>query len=407
MTSKTALPPMSRRSLCRSSILAALGAGITGSSSPLSAQAGDAPQGPVNTRDKFHGCIAGVYVGSSMGAAVEGWDWQRIQKEYGTLEKLLPYHHYQGTTDWVREPGTTEDGVERQKLMIKAILDKQDRVSAEDVRQAWVKYMNPNAPGVISEPFEGTLLAIARTPVPAADIGKYCDYAGLISLSRSCHSIGLINAGDIAAAIEDVHDVGQLYNTANSRAVRWAEVTVVAIAAATRPAATADSVLGAIFDNVDRGDTRFFKEMGIRRELDQGLKKTQACKDFREMREKFASIYNCTGIPYSNSFANEVVTKAVCIFRMTQGNTWEAMKAAVNMGRDTDCLAAVAAGISGALAGASSIPEALIRQADHATSVNPHTCCKLTIRETSDALYGAFKARIARMKDFIRQMDAE
>src|SRR5512136_1238868 len=243
MNTETGLPSMSRRSLFQAGIAATLGAGFTSAGSqPLVG----AP-GPVSLRDKFHGCIAGVYVGSSMGAAVEGWDWQRIDKEYGTLEKLLPYHHYGSTTDWVREPGTTEDGVERQKLLIKAILDKKDRVNAEDVRQAWIKYMNPNAPGVISEPFEGTLLAIAKTPIPAADIGKYCDYAGLISLSRSCHSIGLINAGDMAAAIEDVHNVGQLYNTANSRAVRWAEVTVVAIAAAAKPSATADSVLGAIF----------------------------------------------------------------------------------------------------------------------------------------------------------------
>ncbi len=407
MKRETALPFISRRSLFRSSILAALGAGITGSGSLRPVLASASPQSRVSIRDKFYGCIAGVYVGSSMGAAVEGWDWQRIEREHGTLDKLLRYHHYRGTTDWVREPGTTEDGVERQKLMIKAILDKKDRVNAEDVRQAWVKYMNPNAPGVISEPFEATLLAIAKTPIPAADIGKYCDYSGLISLSRSCHPIGLINAGDIPAAIEDVHDVGQLYNTANSRAVRWAEVTVVAIAAAAKPQATADSVLGAIFDNVDRGETRFFKEMGIRRELEQGLKMTQGCSDFREMREKFGSVYNCTGIPYSNSFANEVVTKAICIFRMTQGNTWEGMKAAVNMGRDTDCLAAVTAGISGALTGAASIPESLIQQVDHATSVNPHTCCKLTIRETSDALYEAFKARIARMRDFIAEMDAE
>jgi len=217
----------------------------------------------------------------------------------------------------------------------------------------------------------------------------------------------LINAGDTASAIEDVHDVGQLYNTANSRAVRWAEVTVVAIAAAGRPSATADSVLGAVFDSVDRGDPRFFREMGIRRELEQGLKLTQGCKDFREMREKFGGIYNCSGIPYSNSFANEIVTKAVCIFRMTRGDTWEAIKAAVNMGRDTDCLAAVSAGISGALTGAASIPEALTRQVDYATSVNPHTCCKMTLRETSDALYEAFKARIARMRSFIGEMDAE
>ena len=90
---------------------------------------------------------------------------------------------------------------------------------------------------------------------------------------------------------------------------------------------------------------------------------------------------------------------------MTGGNTWEAMKAGVNMGRDTDCLTAVAGGIGGALSGPASIPPEIIKQVDQATSVNPHTNSKRTLRETSDGLYQAFKARLARMKEYAGVMD--
>ena len=307
-----------------------------------------------------------------MGAPVEGWPYERIEREHGLLDKLLPYTAY-GKRDWVREPGTTEDGVERQKLMITAIIEKQDRINAEDLRRAWVDHMNPNAAGLVSEPFEGPLLAMAKTHIAAADIGKYCDYSGLVSLSRSCHPIGLINAGDVHGAIDDIREVGQLYNTANSRGILWAEVTVVAIAAATKPGATVDSVLGAVFDNCDKVDTRFFRSAGIRGEIERALKLTADCTDVRDMRRKFDSLYSGTGIVYAQSYANEIVTKAICVLRMTKGNTWEAMKAGVNMGRDTDCLTAVAAGITGALSGAGSIPPDVIKQVDYATSVNPHT----------------------------------
>ena len=122
------------------------------------------------------------------------------------------------------------------------------------------------------------------------------------------------------------------------------------------------------------------------------------------MRGKFDAMYSGSGIPYSHSFANEVVTKAVCVFRMTQGNTWEAMKAGVNMGRDTDCLAAVAAGISGALTGADSIPKDVIKQVDYATSINQYTNSRRTLRETSDGLHDAFRARLARMKAYVTEM---
>jgi ADP-ribosylglycohydrolase len=358
----------------------------------------------VSLRDKFFGCIAGCHIGSAMGAPVEGWPYEKIEKEYGLLDKLLPYTGY-GRKDWVREPGTTEDGVERQKLMITAILEKQDRINAEDLRRAWVDHMNPNAAGLVSEPFEGALLAMAKTHIPASDIGKYCDYSGLVSLSRSCHPIGLINAGDVQGAIDDVREIGQLYNTANSRGILWAEVTVAAIAAATKSGATVDSVIGAVFDNCDKVDTRFFRPAGIRGEIKRALKLTADCTDVRDMRRKLDAIYSGTGIVYAQSYANEIVTKAICVLRMTKGNTWEAMKAGVNMGRDTDCLTAVAAGISGALSGAESIPPEIVKQTDYATSVNPHTNSKRTLRETSDGLYNAFKARLARMKTYIGQMD--
>ena len=45
----------------------------------------------VGLREKLFGCIAGCHVGSSMGAAVQGWPSERIEKEYGTPERLLPY----------------------------------------------------------------------------------------------------------------------------------------------------------------------------------------------------------------------------------------------------------------------------------------------------------------------------
>ena len=110
-------------------------------------------------QDKFFGCICGCHIGSAMGAPVEGMTYEEIDRKYG----YVPYQHY--GNGWDREPGTTEDGVERQKLMISAIMEKEGRVTAEDVRAAWNKYANPNAGGWVSEPFEGVLLKMAKTGI--------------------------------------------------------------------------------------------------------------------------------------------------------------------------------------------------------------------------------------------------
>lgn len=368
----------------------------------LPAAVSAAPAAGVSLREKFYGCIAACHVGSAMGAPCEGWTWERIEAKHGVIDRLLPYMHY--NNGWNREPGTTEDGVERQKLMITAIIEKKDRVTAEDVRKIWVRDIKPEAAGMISEPFETRLLAMAKSGIPACDLGRYCDYAGLNSFARSCHPIGLINAGDVAGAASDVFEVGQLYQTTNSRGLQWASVTGIAIAAATRPGATVESVL----DAIRQGDPRFAgqeSQRAVVSEIDRGLKLTQNCKDFREMRKAFDAVYSGRGTPYAFSSANEVVTKAVCIFRMTRGNPKEAMIAAVNLGRDTDCLAAIAAGISGALSGAAAIPEEWIRQVDYATTKMPVTNSRRTIREHADGLYEAYIARLRRLRSYADQME--
>lgn len=385
--------------------VAAYAASNSGAASP----AGPAGGGSVTLREKIFGCIAGLHVGSALKGPCEGWAWQDIQAKYGTIDRMIGYQDYHN--GWNREPGTTEDGVERSKMMSTAIIEKKDRVTAEDVRKVWVRDMKPEAAGMISEPFEGVLLAMARSGIPACDIGRYCDYAGLVSMSRSCQPIALINAGDIEGAVEDVFEVGQLYQTTNSRGLQWAAITGIAIASATKPGATVDSVIADVLKGHPRvagrpaDNAHEYLRSNVTAEIERGLEVTKNCKDFHEMRVAFDAVYNGKGMAYAAAYANEVVTKAVCVFRMCKGNTKEAMIAAVNMGRDTDCLSATASGISGALTGASSIPEDWLKQVDYATTKMPVTNSRRTVRQTADGLYEAFQARLRRMRTYAEEME--
>ena len=364
----------------------------------------------ISLREKFYGCICGAHIGSSMGAVVEGWPYQAVEDKYGTLEELLPYEHY--NNGWVRDGGTTEDGIERQKLMITAIMKKGGRVTSEDVRAVWKTEIKPTAPGNVSEPFEGELLAIAKSKIPARDIGRYCDYAGLNSFARACHPIGLINASDPVSAIDDVFEVGQLYQMTNSRGLQWACVTAVGIASATKPNSTVDSVIADIFKYcsvkaVVEGRENWYADwagVNIAEEIQKGLDITAKCKDFKELRKAFDSVYNGIGMPYCMSYANEVVTKAVCIFKLVNGDLKQAIIAGVNFGRDTDCVTAVAAGLAGALTGTASLPSKWIEQVDAAVKVNPFTNTQRTMRENSDGIYDAYKNNLKKMKEFYDKM---
>jgi len=366
----------------------------------------------VTLRDKFFGCICGAHIGSAMGAPVEGWSIEKTEAKYGVLDRLVAYEHYDN--GWLREAGTTEDGIDRQKLMITAIIEKGGRINAEDLRRIWTRDINPLAPGGISEPFEGELLKLAKTCVPARDIGRYCDYSNLVSMARSCHPIGMINAGDPEGAIHDVMEVGQVYNYANTRALRWACVTAVGIAAAMLPGATVDSVLGAIFEYCDErryggGDDihRDYAGYYVVDELKRVLKATEGCKDYKELREVFNTFYFGLAMPYAQAFANELVTKGVCVFRMCGGDIKKAILTTVNIGRDTDCSTAIAAGLSGALGRVDTIPEEWIRQVDYATSVHRFTNSKRTLRECADGLYGAFQNKLRGYREYAAAMDIE
>ena len=160
-----------------------------------------------------------------------------------------------------------------------------------------------------------------------------------------------------------------------------------------------DSVIGAIFDHCDPDV--------VVKEINEQLKKAAGCSDIFQLRQHFDSIYNGFGMPYPFSYANEVVTKGVVIFKMVHGNTKEAILAGVNMGRDTDCVAAVAGGIAGALSGSESIPADWISQLDYATSINPHTNSKRTLKENADGVYHAFKKMLKRQQAYIQQMDID
>jgi len=334
-------------------------------------------------KEKIFGCIAASHIGSAMGAPVEGWDAERISAEYGTLDRLLPYEHYHN--GWVRPPGTTEDGIERQKLILTAIIEKGDRVTATDVVKVWLRDIKPESEGMVSEPFESVLLALARAGLPPRHIGRYCPWDGLVTVSRSCHGIGIINAGDPDSAVKDIYDVGLLYNTDVGDGLKWASVVAGAISHALSPDATPESVIDAATAIADPT---------IRDELQRGLRIAEGSGDALDMRRAFDEIYNGRGVPYANSWAKEVVTKAFAVFRQTRGDPERAIITSVNFGRDTDCLAAISGGLAGALSGGGGLRSQWIRQVDEATKQNPYTNSQRTLEEMSEGLYLSVISRL-------------
>ena len=341
--------------------------------------------------DKIYGCLAASRVGSAMGAAVEGWSPERIQETYGYVDRFYSYLHYanRGVT-WQRPPGTTEDGIERQKLFCRAIIAKQDRVTAEDVARASVEATDLDKMWFMTEPDDQRLMQFLKTGVPPTEVGRLSNWSGLNAVTRASHPIGLINAGDPAGAVRDVTDIGRLYFAPTDIGLVWAGVYDSAIAAALRPDATIESVI-----EVALG----YATAPMKKELDRALDAAARIGDYGALRAEFYRYYNGIGIPYAMASAAETVSKAFALFVHTKAEPKQAILAAVNFGRDTDCLAATAGGLAGALSGAASIPAEWIGQLDAATAANPYTNTVYTVKEHADGIYEALRSRAARMRD--------
>lgn len=364
----------------------------------------------ITLRDKIRGCIAGSWVGSAMGAAVEGWQPERIAETYGFLTELKSYKHYTSYTDWQRLPGTTEDGIERQKLMNTAVIRKQDRITADDLVRVWLDVLDPARMVFKQEPFDKSLLEMARAGVPPRELGRLWPFNNVVSMARASHTLGIINAGDPAAAAADVYDVGLVYAAETTFALRWAALYDAALAEALRPGATVDSVLQTALSFAayrSQKGTPYGGYDRIQEEIERALEIAARHDDPMAMRDAFYALYaGGNYFVYGQSQANEIVAKGLAIFAASQGDARTAMLAAVNYGRDTDCLAAVAGGLAGALSGASSLDAAWIEQVNVATKADPYTNSNLDIDETTDGLHAAVLARIARQRAALARLDA-
>jgi ADP-ribosylglycohydrolase len=362
----------------------------------------------VTLKEKFAGCIAGSWVGSAMGAAVEGWSRDQIRETYGFLRELRPYKHYTDYTDWDRPPGTTEDGIERQKLIASAIIEKQDRILAHDLVAVWVRDLDPAKIIYKQERFDRSLLELARAGVPPSELGRLWPFPNVVSMARASHPLGLINAGDPQGAADDSFEVGKVYATETAFALRWAALYNAAIAEACKPEATVASVL-----EVAKRYVHYRAEAGslyalydtIEREVDRALELAIKHRDPMALRDEFYQFYD--GGRYFNygaSQANEIVAKGLAVFAVSQGDPREAILTAVNFGRDTDCLAAVAAGLAGALSGITTIPAGWVEQVNQSTLEDPYTNSRRTVQETADGLHAAFVARQERLADYVQSM---
>ncbi len=339
----------------------------------------------------IYGCIAGSRIGSAMGALVEGWGLEKIKKVYGVMDDLYPYVHAQYEGVWDRPAGSTEDGIERQKLLCTAIIEKKGRISSKDLVDTWLKVLDPEKMKYISEPYDIQIFYIAKSGlVEPRALGSFCRYPNLVVTARSFHPVYLVNAGNTEAAELDLNEIGSVYQPHFSESFEWGAIYGAAIIEALKDTATVDSVLEAA---LKRASSKIpyasCNHKSPRILIEEALELVGRYSDPMGIRKELNEIYCDVNYPYAISMINENVVKALAVFKATDGDPNESVIVSSNFGRDTDCLAASAGGLSGALRGVGAISQKWIEQVEEATVNNPYTNSKRTMKEDAEGILAA------------------
>lgn len=343
--------------------------------------------------DKIYGCIAASRIGSSMGTLTEGWSVSRITEVYGKVEGLggrksrhsepvrrraqqwseKYFMHY----PYDAKPGETEDGIERQKLICTAIIEKKGRITASDLAQIITRDVDEKRDyGYRMWVGDALLYPFVKAGVPANYVGLFSHWPGIVSFTRACHPIGLVNACSPRNAARDAYEVGMIYQPTFSTGLPTAAAFLAGLAEACKPGATRDSVVETVCE---------YSIEAVRAEIDACMKIALKYNDPFEMRDEMNARY--ASLP--GDFGEELLAKGLAIFYVTAGDVRQTIIGGVNFGRDTDCVTAIATGFSGALSGTATIPQEWIYTVDQAEKKAEHTVSHLSCKETAQGLYAA------------------
>ena len=206
------------------------------------------------------------------------------------------------------QAGDTEDGIERQKLICTAIIEKKGRITATDLAKTVVRDVDEKRDfGYRMWCGDSVLYPFVKAGLPANYVGMFSHWPGIVSFTRACHPIGLVNACNPEAAAHDACEVGMLYQPTFSTGLPTAAAYVAGLAEACKANATRDSV----YDTVCQ-----YAIEAVRVEIDACLKIAQKYNDPYEMRDEMNARY--AGLP--GDFGEELLAKGLSIFYVTAGD---------------------------------------------------------------------------------------
>jgi ADP-ribosylglycohydrolase len=286
--------------------------------------------------------------------------------------------------------------------MCLAIIRKGGRITPDDYAGIWLSDLNPERL-FFTERIVLEKLKLGMNPWETGRGQPLAD-AAIMAVAP----IGIINAGDPAQAYQDAFNISSIHQDGIERDA--AASTAAGFAAAFLPGATFASVLDSMHEH-GTFDTR--RLIAIGREL------AAETNDFDRFTEEFYLRYLDRSFPRPPDWvwhkdrtvsptSREVLPVVAGLFELCEGRPDACISAGASFGRDADTIATVLGGLSGALFGASAIPDDWIVQSEQANvgffqEVSPGGAA--SFRTTAVDLVEALRAQRDRVADRLARLD--
>jgi ADP-ribosylglycohydrolase len=353
--------------------------------------------------DKVYGCLIGGAIGDAMGAPAEDWHYTDIRPTFGLINSFLP----QPARSRDGAPGQITDDTSLRHYMCLAIIRKGGRITPDDYAKVWLTDLNPLRL-FFTERIVVEKLKLGMNPWETGRGQPLAD-AAIMAVAP----VGIINAGDPAQAFQDAFNLSSIHQDGVER--DSAATAAAGFAAAFQHDATADSILDAMseyssFDTsrlvrigrelaAETGSVDRFTEQFYLRFLDRSFPRPPAW-----VWDKDRTV---------SPTSREVLPIVAGLFALCEGRPKACISAGASFGRDADTIATVLGGLSGALCGASQIPQDWIEQSEAANveffrevSPDEHS----DFKTTAAAMVGAMQAerdRIGRRHAWLDELVAD
>ncbi|MFD8026293.1 ADP-ribosylglycohydrolase family protein [Streptomyces lavendulae] len=340
--------------------------------------------------DRVAGALVGAAVGDALGGPVEGWSPDRIAERHGgrvhgivgpwyedwrTARPIAPYH---------KGDGHVTDDTLMTHALVRVYATVRDHLDAYAVADhlvpdlmtvpRWIPELEAEALPLqrvfLAEKWIVTRLHYAHADPREAGTGNIVNCGAAMYMAP----VGLVNAGNPAAAYAEALDVAGAHQSSYGREA--AGVFAAAVAAACVPGASAASVVDtalALAKDGTRDAIAAVREVAVRhRDFESAL---------APLREAVAP-YDSVGPDYrapslgarrpSRLHSIEELPVALGMLLVADGGYEDAVLGAVNYGRDCDSTATMAGAIAGALGGAGVVPEGWAKQVAEASRLDLH-----------------------------------